>query len=83
SYEAISPWQKNAAGVNFHTFYGFGAVDLDEAMKRARMTNNVLPAQIITPWANNATEVSVPDASLAGGSSNIAITDDITVESVQ
>ncbi|HHI5005288.1 TPA: S8 family peptidase [Vibrio parahaemolyticus] len=83
SYEAISPWQKNAAGVNFHTFYGFGAVDLDEAMKHARMTNNVLPAQIITPWANNATEVSVPDASLAGGSSNIAITDDITVESVQ
>ncbi|HCH1179782.1 TPA: S8 family serine peptidase [Vibrio parahaemolyticus] len=83
SYEAISPWQKNAAGVNFHTFYGFGAVDLDEAMKRARMTNNVLPAQIITPWANNATEVSVPDASLAGGSSNIGITDDITVESVQ
>ncbi|EMR9627476.1 S8 family serine peptidase [Vibrio parahaemolyticus] len=83
SYEAISPWQKNAAGVNFHAFYGFGAVDLDEAMKRARMTNNVLPAQIITPWANNATEVSVPDASLTGGSSNIAITDDITVESVQ
>ncbi|HBC3551811.1 TPA: S8 family serine peptidase [Vibrio parahaemolyticus] len=83
SYEAISPWQKNAAGVNFHTFYGFGAVDLDEAMKRARMTNNVLPPQIITPWANNATEVSVPDASLVGGSSNIGITDDITVESVQ
>lgn len=83
SYEAISPWQKNAAGVNFHTFYGFGAVNLDEAMKRARMTNNVLPAQIITPWASNATEVSVPDASLVGGSSAIAVTDDITVESVQ
>ncbi|WP_199436886.1 S8 family peptidase [Vibrio owensii] len=83
SYEAISPWQKNAAGVDFHTFYGFGAVNLDEAMKRARMTNNVLPAQIITPWASNTTEVSVPDASLVGGSSAIAVTDDITVESVQ
>ncbi|KIF51836.1 S8 family peptidase [Vibrio owensii] len=83
SYEAISPWQKNAAGVDFHTFYGFGAVNLDEAMKRARMTNNVLPAQIITPWASNATEVSVPDASLVGGSSAIAVTNDITVESVQ
>ncbi|MET2845136.1 S8 family peptidase [Vibrio owensii] len=83
SYEAISPWQKNAAGVDFHTFYGFGAVNLDEAMKRARMTNNVLPAQIITPWASNVTEVSVPDASLVGGSSAIAVTDDITVESVQ
>ncbi|MFV8433290.1 S8 family peptidase [Vibrio owensii] len=83
SYEAISPWQKNAAGVDFHTFYGFGAVNLDEAMQRARMTNNVLPAQIITPWASNATEVSVPDASLVGGSSAIAVTDDITVESVQ
>ncbi|EDP60676.1 S8 family peptidase [Vibrio sp. AND4] len=83
SYEAISPWQKNAAGVDFHTFYGFGAVNLDEAMKRARMTNNVLPKQIITPWTNNATKVSVPDASLAGGSSVIDVTDDITVESVQ
>jgi hypothetical protein len=83
SYEAISPWQTNAAGVDFHTFYGFGAVNLDEAMKRARMTNSVLPAQVITPWASNATEVSVPDASLAGGSSAIAVTDDITVESVQ
>ncbi|GLR05896.1 peptidase S8 [Vibrio hyugaensis] len=83
SYEAISPWQKNAAGVDFHSFYGFGAVNLDEAMKRARMTNNVLPAQVITPWANNATKVSVPDASLTGGSSAIAITEDVTVESVQ
>ncbi|MCX2789636.1 S8 family peptidase [Vibrio sp. Sgm 5] len=83
SYEAISPWQKNAAGVDFHSFYGFGAVNLDEAMKRARMTNNVLPAQVITPWANNSTEVSVPDASLTGGSSAIAITEDLTVESVQ
>ncbi|CAH1525647.1 MULTISPECIES: S8 family peptidase [Vibrio] len=83
SYEAISPWQKNAAGVDFHSFYGFGAVNLDEAMKRARMTNNVLPAQVITPWANNATEVSVPDASLTGGSSAVAITEDLTVESVQ
>ncbi|MCF7370161.1 S8 family serine peptidase [Vibrio sp. J2-3(2022)] len=83
SYEAISPWQKNAAGVDFHTFYGFGAVDLDEAMQRARMTNRVLPPQVITPWVNNAKEVSVPDASLAGGSSSIAIADDLKVESVQ
>lgn len=84
SYEAIAPpWQKNAAGVDFHTFYGFGAVDLDEAMQRARMTNRVLPAQSITPWVHNATEVSVPDASLVGGSSSIAIADELTVESVQ
>lgn len=83
SYEAISPWQKNAAGVDFHAFYGFGAVNLDEAMKRARMTNNVLPAQIITPWASNTAQVSVPDASLEGGSSSISVTDDLTVESVQ
>lgn len=83
SYEAISPWQKNAAGVDFHAFYGFGAVNLDEAMKRARMTNNVLPAQIITPWASNTAQVSVPDASLEGGSSSISLTDDLTVESVQ
>ncbi len=83
SYEAISPWHKNTAGVDFHAFYGFGAVNLDEAMKRARMTNNVLPAQIITPWASNTAQVSVPDASLEGGSSSISLTDDLTVESVQ
>lgn len=52
-------------------------------MQRARMTNRVLPAQVITPWVNNATEVSVPDASLVGGSSSIAIADELTVESVQ
>ncbi|GMQ45893.1 S8 family peptidase [Vibrio sp. 10N] len=83
SYEAISPWQKNAAGVDFHAFYGFGAVNLDEAMKRARMTNNVLPPQIVTPWVNNAAKVTVPDASLTGGESSITVADDITVESVQ
>ncbi|MFD2177258.1 S8 family peptidase [Veronia pacifica] len=83
SYEAISPWKKNAAGVSFHDFYGFGLVNLDEAMKRARMTNNVLPPQQISDWVNNDTEVSVPDASLAGGESSITLTDDLTVESVQ
>ncbi len=83
SYQAISPWQKNAAGVDFHAFYGFGAVNLDEAMKRARMTNNVLPPQVITPWMNNAAKVAVPDASLAGGESSISISDELTVESVQ
>lgn len=83
SYQAVSPWQKNAAGVNFHAFYGFGAVNLDEAMKRARLTNNVLPAQIVTPWAVNSTAVSIPDASLKGGASTTTVTEDMTVESVQ
>ncbi|GAL34602.1 putative extracellular serine protease [Vibrio maritimus] len=58
-------------------------VNLDEAMKRARMTNNVLPPQVITPWVNNAAKVAVPDASLAGGESSISISDELTVESVQ
>lgn len=83
SYQAISPWQKNAAGVDFHAFYGFGAVNLDEAMKRARMTNNVLPPQIVIPWVNNAAKVTVPDANLTGGESSITVADEITVESVQ
>ncbi|MCQ8140494.1 peptidase S8, partial [Vibrio parahaemolyticus] len=39
SYEAISPWQNNAAGVNYHPFYGFGAGDEDDAMNRPRRTN--------------------------------------------
>ncbi|AUI88280.1 peptidase S8 [Vibrio azureus] len=82
-YEAISPWQTNAAGVPFHTFYGFGAVNLDAAMKRARMTNNVLPPQIITPWISETSNTLIPDASLTGGSSSINVTEDLTVESVQ
>ncbi|WP_408057229.1 S8 family peptidase [Veronia nyctiphanis] len=83
SYDAIAPWEKNAAGVDFHDFYGFGLVNLDEAVKRARMTNSVLPAQQVSEWVSNSTEVEVPDASLAGGESAVAITDDLTVESVQ
>ncbi|GIU44089.1 peptidase S8 [Shewanella sairae] len=83
SYQAVDPWTTNAAGVDFHAFYGFGAVDLDKAMSRARMTNNVLPAEIITPWVGSDLMVEVPDASLAGGESSLEFSDDITVESVQ
>ncbi|MBW8182903.1 S8 family peptidase [Shewanella nanhaiensis] len=83
SYQAVAPWTTNAAGVDFHSFYGFGAVDLDKAMSRARMTNSVLPPQVITPWASSDLAVEVPDASLAGGESSIVFSDDVTVESVQ
>jgi subtilisin family serine protease/subtilisin-like proprotein convertase family protein len=83
SYQAVDSWTTNAAGVDFHSFYGFGAVDLDKAMSRARMTNNVLPPQVTTEWSTSDLAVEVPDASLIGGESSVQLADDVTVESVQ
>ncbi|MXX95202.1 MAG: S8 family serine peptidase [Gammaproteobacteria bacterium] len=34
-YTMRQPWIENAAGFNFHNWYGFGAIDLDEALAMA------------------------------------------------
>lgn len=38
-YTLRQPWIENAAGFNFHNWYGFGAIDLDEAVAMAEVYN--------------------------------------------
>jgi len=83
SYDAVPAWQTNAAGYNFHHFYGLGAVDVDAAVYKALFTGVSLPKQQITTWQTTTANVEIPDASLVGTQSIISNEKELTVESVQ
>lgn len=83
SYDAVPAWQTNAAGYNFHHYYGLGAVDVDAAVYKALFTGVSLPEQQITPWQTTTADAQIPDASLVGAQSVISSESDLTVESVQ
>ena len=84
TYNAIPSWQRNAAGYNFHQFYGFGAVDVDDAVYKALFTPvTPLPEQVITPWQTQIADTEIPDASLTGATSTLAFEQDVIVEAVQ
>ena len=82
-YNAIPGWQQNAAGYNFHYFYGLGAVDVDSAVQTAMQTTAALPALLITDWRHNANALTIPDADLDGVTGSMLIHDNLTVEAVQ
>ncbi|MBV1774291.1 S8 family serine peptidase [Burkholderiaceae bacterium DAT-1] len=82
-YVAIPGWQKNAAGYNFHNFYGFGLVDVDRAVEAALFYSNPLPAQIWTDWNKVSSNARIPDGKLDGASSTFELADNMTIEAVQ
>ncbi|TMN43200.1 S8 family peptidase [Pseudoalteromonas sp. S2755] len=82
-YDAIPAWQTNAAGYDFHTFYGFGAIDVDAAVNMARFYNVDRGNFTITPWQQVNANVTIPDGSLAGAESSLQVDNDVTVEAVQ
>lgn len=83
SYNAIPGWQQNAAGYNFHYFYGLGAVDVDAAVAMALQTTASLPALQISGWHSNNTALTIPDASVVGVQDSMQLTDSLTIEAVQ
>lgn len=83
SYNAIPGWQKNAAGYNFHTFYGLGAIDVDAAVAMAQNTTSSLPALHISNWHSKNTPLTIPDANVNGVQDSLTITDNLTIEAVQ
>ena len=83
SYNAIPGWQQNAAGYNFHTFYGLGAIDVDAAVTMAQNTTSSLPALHISNWHSKNTPLTIPDANVNGVHDSLAITDNLTIEAVQ
>lgn len=83
SYNAIPAWQTNAAGYNFHNYYGFGAVDIDAAVYQAMFTGFSLPDLVTTSWNKSTANASIPDASLIGASDSLTVKQDLTIEAVQ
>ena len=71
-------WQKNAAGFNFHNWYGFGAVDVDAAVAMAESHSaDSLGNLGESKWFNAAAEedlsVEIPDADGAGISATMEV----------
>ncbi|CAH9053643.1 Microbial serine proteinase [Pseudoalteromonas holothuriae] len=83
SYDAIPGWQTNAAGYNFHNFYGLGAVNIDDAVYKALFTSVSLPELQITDWQPTTVNATIPDADLTGAQSTMAVAQNLTVEAVQ
>ena len=83
AYQAIAPWQNNAANLPFHQFYGFGLVDVDRAVTMAQSNPARMPAQVKTAWVQTNVNKAIPDANNTGLSSTYMYNDALTVEAVQ
>ena len=84
-YEKTLPWIKNAAGFSFHNWYGFGALDLESAIKIADpKTYRSLPPIFDTNWVLAKSPMArIPPASIAGVFSDFHQIHNLIIESVQ
>lgn len=77
-YVAQHAWQTNAAGYDFHNWYGFGAVDIDAAVAMASdyIADN-LGDFVESEWFDAAVDeempIAIPDADGAGASAMLQV----------
>ncbi|OHX11919.1 peptidase S8 [Chromobacterium amazonense] len=83
SYQALPGWQKNAAGLSFHPFYGFGLIDVDKAVEKALFYQRPLPPLEKTRWQTVNAQAAIPDGDEKGVESVFNQPDNLTVEAVQ
>ena len=85
-YVAQLPWTTNAAGYRFHNWYGFGAVDVDDALELvATHTPDSLGTFVETERFEQADRVSIPDNDGTGASQMLTVeglADDANIEAV-
>ena len=85
-YVAERAWTENKAKFWFHNWYGFGAVDVSNALKEAQtFPGGSLGTLAITDWKPSAQTLNlgIPDNSAKGVSSTLSVADTLVVESVQ
>ena len=76
-------WTRNAAGLYFHNWYGFGLVDASAAVQMAKNSYTNLSALATTDSFALASSVSIPDQDFIGATDTILISDSLTIESVE
>ena len=83
-YVAIPAWQQNAAGFSFHNLYGFGRVNVSEAVKLAKSYAQNLGDYVVTEWqASPALTKAIPDADINGVIDTQVVEENLIVEAVQ
>lgn len=77
-------WITNAAGYNFHNWYGFGSVDVSAAVAMA-LNYNVDLGTFKTLTIDSASNLnrSIPDNSAAGVTHSISVSQNLVIEAVQ
>ncbi len=78
-YVAQHAWQTNAAGYDFHNWYGFGAVDMDAAVALAAShapdsLGTFVESEWVTAAAAAELPLAIPDADGAGAAASIEVT---------
>lgn len=79
-------WTENAAGYEYHNWYGFGAVDLDAAVEMAEdYTPDSLGEFRESSWFEHAVSVDIPDNNGTGVTQMVNVSglpDDASIEAV-
>ena len=85
TYVAEPGWTRNAAGLWFHNWYGYGLVDAAAAVAMAKTYANYLPGgQLIdSGWIDSNSGGAVPVGNPAGVTNSIVFADKRTIEAVQ
>lgn len=84
NYQASQGWVTNAAGYNFHNWYGFGAMNVDAAVAMAKnypagslpvLQDRLFDSALTSP-------AMIPDNNASGQISTIDVTEDLTIENL-
>lgn len=77
-------WVENAAGYSHHSWYGFGALDVDAAIEMVADYNlSTLGEQTISPWDDHASETVVSVPATGEATASVESTVDGTIEFVR
>ena len=84
NYQASEGWITNKAGYHFHNWYGFGAVNIDDAVAMARTYKaGSLPfIQNKTFDSGVTTALAIPDNKASGVARTIEVSEDLTIENI-
>lgn len=78
-------WITNGAGFHFQNWYGFGRINVDNAVALAKSYTFPLGPYQETDWADTSSSIMVPipDDSATGTSVTLNVSSSLTIESVQ
>ena len=82
SFTARDAWITNAAGYQYHNWYGFGAVNAGAAVAMAQSYSSSLGTWHKSSHSETVS-VSIPDATGVAATTNLTVGDNITIEAVQ
>lgn len=77
-------WVTNAAGFNFHNYYGFGLINTDAAVTMATSAYSTMAAEAQTGFLTSAAAaVAIPDGSATGVEKSLSVASSYVIEGVQ